>query len=167
VTQGFNFAPYGKTPKLFVAVILCLSGCQSDPWAFQYARNKPSQSIVGTYVPTQSTQNWLESMYKNVKPSRFLLRADSSFYIENVAAIWSSVAAADGFEQMYGHWRLSTHQDWWDVELSVDSTRDAHGVWNRQKILMPVMLIGQETPYKLHISIGDPDEGKAIQYSLK
>ncbi len=28
------------------------------------------------------------------------------------------------------------------------------------------MLIGQQTPYKLHIGIGDPDEGKALQYKL-
>jgi hypothetical protein len=106
-------------------------------------------------------------MYKNVKPSRFYLKADSSFYIQNAAAIWSSSAAADGFEQVYGHWKLGTHQDWWDVELSVDSIRNARGLWNRQKALVPVMLTEQETPYKLHISIGDPDEDKALQYELK
>ena len=146
---------------------LCLSACQSDPWAFQYARNKPIQSVAGTYTPTESTQKWLEGMYKNIKPSSIYLRTDSSFRIENIAAIWSPFNEADGFEQVYGHWKVGPHQDWWMVELTVDSTRDARGVWSRRKTLMPMMLLGQQAPYKLHIGIGDPDEGTGLQYELK
>ncbi|MCR5887044.1 hypothetical protein LRS06_04480 [Hymenobacter sp. J193] len=149
--------------------IMCLafcfmSGCQTDPWAFEYARSKPTQSIAGVYKPTSRTYSFLDGAYKNVRPSRLELHSDGSFLIKDIAAIWSPFSVAGGFEQVQGHWSLGKHQDWWAVNLFVDQVKSADGRLIQSKSSMPIMLIGQQAPYKLHFGIGDPDTGEALQY---
>ena len=146
---------------------LGLNSCQSDPWGFQYARTKPNQSIAGIYKPTAQTYTLLQSMYKNVKASQLELRNDSSFIIKDVAAVWSPFSVADGFETVSGRWSLIMHQDWWAIQLTVQSTREPNGHINHNIFTTPVMLIGQQVPYKLHFGIGDPDSGEALQYELQ
>jgi len=106
-------------------------------------------------------------MYKNVKSSRIELQSDSSFSVKNIAAIWSPFSTADGFESVKGKWSLVKHQEWWAVDLTVNSVREPNGHWNRKRAGTQIMLVGQNAPYKLHFTIGDPDAGQALQYELK
>jgi hypothetical protein len=157
-------------PRLFNLLILAtciLGGCQHDPWASDYAREKPSQTITGTYVPTKYTYSFLHGMYKNVKTSTLELRSDSSFTIRNIAAVWSPFSTAGGFESIKGTWTLNKHQDWWAVALTVESVRDATGHWHQNEFGSQAILVGQHVPYKLHFTIGDPDTNEALQYKLK
>ena len=155
-----------KTLRLLITLLIAqiLSGCQSDPWAFQYARAKPIKSIAGKYKLTVRSYRLLESMYKNVKNSQLELKPDGTFLIENVASIWSPFPVAGGFENAKGKWSLASHQDWWAVQLDVTLIKEADGHLNQRRFGTEAMLIGQEAPYVLHFVIDDPDSGNAIQY---
>lgn len=152
---------------LTLLVAYSLSGCQHDPWSFQYTRTKPTQSIAGTYKPTSGTYTFLESMYKNTKFSQLELRKDGSFLIQNIASVWSPFPTGGGFESVNGKWSLVKHQDWWAVQMNVTSVTEADGHLNQQGFGTQAMLIGQEAPYTLHFGIGDPDSGDALQYELQ
>ncbi|RZJ56570.1 MAG: hypothetical protein EOO55_04930 [Hymenobacter sp.] len=106
-------------------------------------------------------------MYKNTKNSRLELNNDSSFYIKDVAAIWSPFSSTGGFEDIKGCWSLVKHQEWWAISFTVKSVRVADGRWNQKDFGAEAMLVGQEAPYRLHFTVGDPDAGKAIQFELK
>ena len=154
--------------RLLIPIAICfLSSCQYDPYYSRYASAKPTQTLVGTYVPTKETKLLLAGMYKNVKSSRIDLQSDSSFSVKNIAAIWSPFSTADGFESVKGKWSLVKHQEWWAVDLTVNSVREPNGHWNRKRAGTQIMLVGQNAPYKLHFTIGDPDTGQALQYELK
>jgi hypothetical protein len=154
-----------RLPLLLIACILC--GCQSDPWSFQYARAKPSQSIAGKYKLTVQSRIFLETVYKNVKSSHFELKSDSSFLIKNIASIWSPFPTAGGFENVKGKWSLVKHHDWWAIQLNVQSVERADRHLNQEGFITQVMLIGQQAPYLLHFGIGDSDTGEALQYELR
>jgi hypothetical protein len=154
--------------RLLISIAICfLSSCQYDPYYSQYASAKPTQTFVGTYVPTKETKLLLAGMYKNVKKSSLELRSDSSFIIKNIASVWSPLSTMGGFESVKGKWALVRHQEWWAIDLTVESVRETDSNWSKKGFGMQAMLIGQHAPYKLHFIIGDPDAGKALQYELQ
>jgi hypothetical protein len=155
-----------KILRLFILLLAAyiLNSCQSDPWAWQYAHSKPTQSVAGTYELTSRSHVLLENMYKNVKASQLELRPDGTFYIENIASAWSPFPTAGGFENVKGNWRVGSDQTSWVVQLNVTSVKQADGQLDRQGYETYAMLIGQDAPYTLHFGIGDPDSGEALQY---
>ncbi|MGI4761401.1 MAG: hypothetical protein ACRYF0_11875 [Janthinobacterium lividum] len=155
-----------KVLRLIILMLAAysLNSCQSDPWAWQYARSKPTQPVEGTYKLTSRSHVLLANMYKNAKTSQLELKPDGTFYIEDIASAWSPFPRAVGFESVRGNWRVGSNQDSWVVQLNVTSVKQADGQLNRHGYETYAMLIGQEAPYILHFGIGDPDSGDALQY---
>ncbi len=149
---------------LLLLITCSFNSCQSDPWAWQYARSRPTQSVAGKYNLTSRSHELLENMYKNVRTSQLELKPDGTFFINNIASIWSPFPTAGGFENVKGNWRVGSDQSSWVVQLSITSVKQANGKLNQQRFETYAMLIGQDSPYILHFAIGDPDSGEALQY---
>ena len=58
-----------------------------------------------------------------------------------------------------GSWKLGRNDDFWEIQ-----------VWNPKRLAggcreaPELMLYGKYPPYKIHITLGDPDSGDAVQF---
>lgn len=138
---------------LAIALMLLTVGCQYDPYASEFTKKYPNErELTGTY-------------HLDSDPSvRIVLRPDKTLTYDKIP---DSVFADDGkgSGKTYtgkGTWRILQQQDWWAVLAEIDSypppkaPRGGYG--------MTVMIIGDDPPYTLHITLGDPDSGEALQF---
>ncbi len=89
---------------------------------------------------------------------------------------------AGKFDNGEGKWDIEKKQDWWVVglefnnALGITSIKDWEVVVKNLdgtvtvesgragKFWTSIDLIGEQAPYILHLTVGDPDSGRALQY---
>jgi len=159
---------------LLTAILLsavCTS-CQYDPWAGGFATKEPSrQDVVGTYrVDSDSLQqkfinNDLKTL--TLRPTAAItLNADGTARFVDVPFYWPSIKV-QCFYSHPGSWSLARIDGYWKVEVVIkvhpaDSSHCPPGQSNEFGEAFD--LYGDKPPYKLHLTLGDPDTGDAVQF---
>ena len=90
-----------------------------------------------------------------------MLNSDRTFVAREVPRFWINpeLGAASDTDDWKGTWALGQHQDWWAVQLDIQSL-------NGEPISfgLAAMLRGESPPYLVHLTIGDPDSGDALAF---
>ena len=154
---------------LLAALTFCLAGCQYDPHTASYTKTQPKpEDLVGSYAPDSATTNLIarEGHYTQL-PASIVLSADGSLTITNIPDWWGTAfgSAGGSFDAGRGTWRVIQHQEWWSVSVDFESTAQFASRQHRAESLSTsFMLVGERPPYKIHLTIGDPDDGRAMQF---
>ena len=165
-----NRPGWAKTISV-ISVLACLFGCQYDPWANRFLKSGPKDAdIVGTYQLDADTLSRHISVPESktllsVNPSaQVVLSADhGAEFVEVPDWIYdhgSSLCVISGA----GSWKFGKNDDYSVIWVEIQRRNFRAGVdhcgstYNGE-----LFLYGKKPPYKLHITIGDPDSGDAVQ----
>lgn len=150
---------------LAFCLLLFLAACQYDPYTSEYTSHRPNDSdLPGEYVATVETRELIRNAhsYPACNP-QVILHADHTFEIKDVPD-WFITEGDAGTKLVSGSgtWALQQHQEWWALGILF---RESTG----QSVFkgpfgMDFMLVGEKPPYLVHMTIGDPDMGKAMQF---
>ena len=159
-----------KLSRVILLCVICVSGCQFDPGGDSYTRKEPiPSSLVGAYVPTAATLTFIRTKgHYPTTQSTIELHKDGSFVLTNVPDWWQNRfgTPGGGFDSGLGQWSVVNLQGAWQIELTFDSTKDFSSSHNSPRGLVTyISLIGEASPYTLHLTVGDPDMGDAMQYT--
>ena len=154
---------------LIASLSICLAGCQYDPHTASYTTTQPKpEDLVGVYAPDQTTTNLIarEGRYRQF-PASISLSAGGALTITNIPDWWGTDFGRPlgGFDAGRGTWSVVQHQRWWAVSVDFESTAQFASRQHRAETLgTSFMLVGERPPYKIHLTVGDPDEGRAMQF---
>jgi hypothetical protein len=148
-----------------------LAGCQYDPWAGRFLTNRPAErDVVGTYRVDSDTLTRGVSIpmsSERVSISRdaeIVLSADHRAQYLHVPEIDMSTTKTCVITGT-GSWQQGRNDDYVVVNVEIqrkdyrESADPCGPTYHGQ-----LMLYGKSPPYKLHITIGDPDSGDAVQF---
>ena len=151
---------------LMVSLMLFV-GCQRDPWADGFITFRlPDMYVDGTYFIDADSQKRI------IK----LRHGDGIFPIDHSAHITLSIDHKAQFfrvpeEDHYGAACSVTGKGAWHFGRNGNYTVIIARIVNEETnslckgdFAYQLMLYGKESPYKLHITIGDPDSGDAVQF---
>lgn len=158
----------------FLALLCCLlASCRppplmSYPWFWDYTRDKPKESdLMGKYQPLKirlSTD--LAKQVREKEPS-LVLNADHT-------ALLSNFPRFDGFGDQIeckrsgiADWSLGKGlgaSDGWQLEFSDYRPSAAASACGQEDSIWPVLLLGQKSPYRLYLTVGDPDSDNGIEF---
>jgi len=157
---------------LSAALLFCLTaGCQFDPWAVRFLTARPSESdVVGTYkVDSDSLKRHIVF---GMDLKTLFVSPDAQIILSaNHDAHFFRVPDTDENEKQScsitgdGSWRLFVDDQHYVVVLvrivvaDRDSADGCGPIYNGS-----LNFYGKRPPYKLHITIGDPDSGDAVQF---
>ena len=143
------------------------TACQYDPWANNYLKRQPSErEIVGTYaVDAESQKRQIKLGRSNVPlpvsgSAQIILSSDHT-------AVFARVPAND-IEQKpcsisgHGSWELGRNDRYFVVNVQLRNEDTAGGC--AREAGWQLMLYGSKSPYKLHMTISDPDLADAVQF---
>jgi len=154
---------------LAFALLLAFAGCQFDPFTSVYTRSQPKpEDLVGVYVPDAATAHFVAGLYPAADTS-IVLSPDGTIVLQNVPDCWKTLFGTSdgGFDSGKGRWKLQRHQEWWvlGVEVSTEgfSSREHAPI----QLTTEMFLVGEKPPYKIHLTIGDPDAGRALHFERK
>jgi hypothetical protein len=148
-----------------------LVGCQHDPWADRFLKNHPAEGeLVGTYridSETLARRVSIPISTKTLTVSRdaeIVLSANHEVQFMQVPEI-DQRATQTCVINGSGSWQLSRNDDYAVVNVQIQRkdygpSMDGCGPTYYGQL----MLYGRKSPYKLHITIGDPDSGDAMQF---
>jgi hypothetical protein len=148
-----------------------LVGCQRDPWADRFLRRQPQErDLVGTYridsdtlarrisVPMSTTALSIS------RDSAIVLSADHKAKFSQVPEIHPP-ATQSCLVNGSGSWELGRNDAYSVVNVQIQRNVDRPSVDGCEPTYYgQLMLYGKQSPYKLHITIGDPDSGDAMQF---
>ena len=178
--RGNSCPKFMKTPEedCFGAVVIvlllllaCLSGCQYDPWAQGFLKKQPEESnVVGTYkvdadtlarhISVPNTKSALQ-----ISPNaEIVLSADHKASLSQVPSVSDNVCFVSGS----GSWRWGRNDDYAVIDVQIErkdyqESRDKCGATYYGQL----NLYGNKPPYKLHVTLGDPDGGEAVQFDKR
>jgi hypothetical protein len=144
---------------LFVVVLVA---CQYDPFVHEFTTERPSATdLLGAYVLDDESVHMLRDAHVTIPTSSFIIRPDGTFTLSRVPSCWrAAYTCSSATEEVSGKWRLGKHQDWWSLQLTctnIDGQSTEYG--------NVAMIRGDEPPYKLHFTVGDPDTGEALAFT--
>jgi hypothetical protein len=143
--------------------VLAITGCDSA-----FTQKPKTTDLVGTYLLSKSSERFLlrSKAYKTVPTSEINLAADYGITIRNLPD-----CATNGFGKSFGaflsgqgRWELEKAVPGWGLTLHVEKGESLRGgvyagPW--------VGIRGRSAPYRLQVTIGDPDSGEAIVYERR
>jgi hypothetical protein len=99
------------------------------------------------------------------------LSRDGTIVFTNVPDWWNTAFGESGgqFDSASGTWKLALKQNqWWALRVTFPPESPLASNGKRAvTFTTTVSLIGEKPPYTLHLTIGDPDEGNAMQFVRK
>ena len=144
-----------------------LAGCQYDPWADRFLTVQPvEKDVVGAYViDAESQKRDIELPMHHGRvtvnhSAEIVLSADHKAWFTHVPEDYLGQAACSITGQ--GSWRLTKNDSYAVVIASIvneEPNSPCKGNFGYE-----LMLYGKKPPYKLHITIGDPYSGDAVQF---
>ncbi len=156
--------------RAFVFLLLfVLIGCQRDPYTEVYSTTQPgTNDLIGIYVADTNTLALIakEGHYGAASPSITLL-GDGAIAITNIPDWWltSFGAPHGGFDSGRGTWTVQKHQQWWGLTVGFADTTQFASLSNKPGgMSTEMMLVGAKSPYKIHLTIGDPDDGRGMEF---
>ncbi len=157
-----------------VLTVLTLGGCQHDPWAGRFLTRQPAvQDVVGWYgVDHASLQRTIKLPMNgarlNIDPSaHIVLSADhkAEFFSVPADPDGSSLCSVTG----HGTWTLGNNDRYVVIRAMIadeepnSRCRDTFTA----NFADELNLYGERPPYRLHVTIGDPDSGYAVQFERR
>jgi len=155
-----------KTMRLLciILAVLALSGCQYDPYADNMTTTQPKiADVVGTYRFEQQTVVG-DSIDSKARHAVIRLNADGTVAFSNVPHFSDQFEAHFvGFISAKGKWKTNIV----GTVAKINGDKDEWGIALTQvpEDLTSIGLMGDEPPYKLLITYGDPDEGSVMIFS--
>ena len=149
--------------------LLILAGCQRDPYTVVYSTKRPSTNdLIGVYTADTNTLAFIakEGHYSVASPS-ITLMGDGTIVITNIPDWWltSFGAPRGGFDSGLGTWTIQKLQEWWGLSVGFPDTTQFASLSNKPSGMnTEMMLVGERPPYKIHLIVGDPDDGKGMQF---
>ncbi|HEX4005582.1 MAG TPA: hypothetical protein VHX60_05380 [Acidobacteriaceae bacterium] len=165
-------AKVNRARVIFAAfAVIGLAGCQYDPWAGKFLKRQPVEGdVVGWYAVDQA------SLHRTIKlPSGSRLTVDSSSHIllsaDHTAEFLSVPEELDnGFSCSVtgrGTWSLGKNDSYFVIRVEI-SDEESNGRCRdtfTANYGEEINLYGESPPYRLHVTIGDPDSGDAVQFA--
>jgi len=159
-----------KSAMLTLLSLVLLVGCQYDPWADKFLTVEPAEKdVAGTYVIDADSlkRTIMLPMSKNTLPldrsARIVLSSDYKAEFVHVPEESLSEGREAGCSVTgRGSLRLSKNDNFSVVLASI--VNEEPGSPCKGNFAYELMLYGKKSPYKLHITIGDPDSGDAVQF---
>lgn len=158
--------PRAVATSFVVCVCAMLTACQHDPWANEFLTKQPlERDLVGTYAVDADSQRRQITLPMSNAPfpvsssGRIVLSSDHK-------AVLTRVPEYDGEKPCslsgHGSWELGRNDRYAVVNVQVQNEDMGGGC--RGQLGFQLMVFGDKPPYKLHITIGDPDSGDAVQF---
>jgi hypothetical protein len=156
---------------LAVVLICSLGGCQYDRWASGFLKNQADEKdLSGTYrvdadtltrhisIPMTTTELSIS------RDAEIVLSTDRTAKFLNVPDI-DDRTRKPCIISGAGTWQQNRNSNYVQINVEIlrtdaSSSTDGCGL----KYYEALMLFGKKPPYKLHITIGDPDSGDALQF---
>ena len=118
-----------------------------------------AKDLVGVYLPDATTLKDIRERghYPDASIS-IILRDDGTFSCTNIPDWWmADFGKTSGrFIDAIGTWKVARQQSFWQIELEWISSDTGHQT--------SINLVGMKAPFILRIYLGDPDEGKVMQF---
>ncbi|HEY2328257.1 MAG TPA: hypothetical protein VGI63_00390 [Verrucomicrobiae bacterium] len=165
-------------PSLLIITVIALNGCGSSI-KFTSVQPKP-EDIVGKYEFTPETVNLVNTAnYVLTNTPSITFYADGRFEMLNMPGCWleEPLRSYDGqpvarsFDSGNGVWRIvdlgvKGYPPTWGIILNFSDTKSVIS-WRRK---IPIsfgrlMLINEQSPYLLHIIVGDPDDDQGLEFN--
>jgi hypothetical protein len=155
----------------FVASLCFFSGCQYDPWANRFLKSQAAEKdLVGTYRVDADTLTRPISIGTTAtklsigRDAGIVLTADHTAKFLNVPD-FDDRTNKPCIISGAGTWQQYRNSQYAQINVEIvranySSSADGCG----PKYYAGLMLYGKKPPYKLHITIGDPDSGDALQF---
>lgn len=148
-----------------LTVALVLYGCQYDPYAHTFTTEKPElRKVVGRYVLQDQTlvSGGLSAM--RGRPCEVILAADGTFTAANVPPFEfrdPPIASLDSLVSGSGPWQIESVGS---VDDGMGKLKTHWGVrlGSMERPLTFAGFTGQDSPYGLIFTIGDPDSGTVM-----
>jgi hypothetical protein len=153
----------GVLPVIMIVVLAVLAGCGDAP-----TKEPATADLVGIYRPTPETTDLVTK--EGGYPSRaalIQLKADGSFEFQDVPDWWRDVNGkpGKGFDNGSGTWKTIQEDGRWQMELQFPDMKRFSSPHIEGSFSAHIFLIGQKAPYLLKLTIGDPDDGKALIFA--
>jgi hypothetical protein len=154
---------------LIASLGLCLAGCQQDPYGWAYTTKKPDAAdLVGNYAPDDATLKLIaEHGHYPPRPASIVLDASGRVTVTDIPDWWLTDLGRSqgGFDSGSGTWSVQPHQEWWIIGATFDSMNGFASQNHRSGGLVTGFgLVGERPPYKIHLTLGDPDDGQAMEF---
>ena len=164
---------------LIVLLAFVVTGCQFDPYADWFVKKDvPEERLVGHYRVTDETiQHFATSKVPGIPDGRLTIAREARINLEknhkisvaHVPLDWSqTVCTLDG----QGTWNVGKHQDFTAISVRLVLTQLSSPVCPKGEFGFDLELFDDsalhphsKTKYPLlHLTIGDPDSGDAVQF---
>ena len=147
--------------------LLLLAGCQYDPWADGFQTHQVADNhVVGKYVIDANSQKreiklpLSNSIFPVNKTAQIVLSADHRAEFSHVPVDHMGTKACSVTGR--GSWKIGKNENFTVVRASITNEEPASIC--KGEIAYELDLYGKKPPYKLHMTIGDPDSGDAVQF---
>jgi len=147
-----------------------LVSCQHDPWADQFVRTKLADGdLVGTYRVDSDTLGRRISIPICTKTlsisqdAEIVLSADHKAQFLQVPGVHEP-ATQTCVVNGAGSWELGRNDAYSVVNVKIQLKDNRRSDECQPTYYGQLMIYGRKPPYKLHIAIGDPDSGEAMQF---
>jgi hypothetical protein len=153
-----------------IILFICLgAGCQHDPWAAGFLTHQPQErDLVDRYrVDSQTLARDISISTGKVfidRNSEIVLSGDHQAQFLRIPEI-SPTAALSCLVDGSGSWALGRNDPYFvvDVHIQRNGVRGSADC-REQMYYKQLMIYGKNAPYKLHLTILDPDSGDALQF---
>jgi len=147
-----------------------LVGCHYDPWTDRFLTAQPAEKdVAGTYVIDGDSQkrNIKVPMSKAPFPidpsAQIILSGNHIAEFVHVPEEYHGEAVCSVTGR--GSWRLGKNGSFSVVRASIFNEELNSSC--KGDFAYELLLYGGKPPYKLHITIGDPDSGDAVQFEKR
>ncbi len=168
---AFKFRPFVLP---FLTLLCCsLASCRppplmSYPWFWDYTRAKPKEAdLAGKYevLKIRLSTDLAKSLQEG-KPS-VMLNADHTALLDNFPRFDGLGDRVDCSRTGTADWSLDKDlgaSGGWQLALKNYRQSAAASACGEKNSIWPVLLLGQKPPYRLYLTVGDPDSDTGIEF---
>jgi hypothetical protein len=156
-----------------VLTVVTLVGCQYDPWAGRFLTRQPAeQNVVGYYAVDQASLLRTIKLPRTESPIKINPTARIHLAADHKAEFVDVPGELDGFLCSVtgrGTWRLGKNNNFIVVVAQIvdeEPSSRCKGTFTAN-YGNEFALYGDKPPYRLHLTIGDPDSGDAVQFERR
>lgn len=125
------------------------------------------EDLNGKYVPTEETLKYIASQGGyDVNENRVFIRLlpNGDFVMQDIPDWWlTDFGQPQGcLINGEGQWDVVQHQDWWELRFAFPPESNLCLEKYSSGLTISVPIVGDDKPYSLWFTVGDPDRGNAM-----